>query len=393
MGRSLALEPFRALRYAPERVSDLGAVTSPPYDMLDEETTDALRRIEPHNVVRLTLDPDGPESAAHRLAGWREDGVLITDPEPALYGYERRVDDRLVQRGLLGVLGLRDPSERIVLPHENVMPGPVAGRLALLRATETNLEPLFLTYDGAGGVTREVLADPGPDLISAAVAGPAGGSVAEGVGPDEHRIWRIDDPAVIAAISADLRGRRALIADGHHRYAAARALQAERGGDGPWNSVLTLLVDHGRYPPLLGAIHRVVPGLDPRTVLRAAAESSIETFPATAGTAPEDAVLITDGRAWFRLAPPATGGLPVHTVDDVLLRTRLDIPEDGVRYVHDRPNAIRTAERDHGTAFLLPPAPADQVLALAERGLTMPRKSTSFGPKPRTGFVLRAFDN
>jgi uncharacterized protein (DUF1015 family) len=32
------------------------------------------------------------------------------------------------------------------------------------------------------------------------------------------------------------------------------------------------------------------------------------------------------------------------------------------------------------------------VLELAAEGVRMPRKSTSFGPKPRTGLVLRTFD-
>ena len=38
-----------------------------------------------------------------------------------------------------------------------------------------------------------------------------------------------------------------------------------------------------------------------------------------------------------------------------------------------------------------PVAVAD-VLALAADGERMPRKSTSFGPKPRTGLVLRLLD-
>lgn len=394
MARHLALEPFRAVRYAPERVSDLGAVTSPPYDMLDDDAVAALRRAEPHNVVRLTLDPDGPEAAARRLASWRSEGVLITDPEPALYGYERRVDDRVVQRGLLGALALRDPTERVVLAHENVMPGPVAGRLALLRETEANLEPLLLTYDGVGGEIREILAEPGEDLVDASTPRMPD-SVDRSSAHDEHRIWRIDDPEIIATIATDLRDRRALIADGHHRYAAARALRAERGTPGPWDSVLALLVDHGRYPPHVGAIHRAVGGISLETVTRVTAGSfqSTPTVPTAAQDIPPDAAVVTDGRQWIRLTPPPGDGLPVHAVDDTLLRTLLGIPEEGVRYVHDLRAAVRAAERDEGVAFLLPAARAHDVLELASRDRTMPRKSTSFGPKPRTGLVMRTFDS
>ena len=35
----------------------------------------------------------------------------------------------------------------------------------------------------------------------------------------------------------------------------------------------------------------------------------------------------------------------------------------------------------------------ETVRQLAEYGVTMPRKSTSFGPKPATGLVLRTLDD
>ena len=37
--------------------------------------------------------------------------------------------------------------ERQVLPHERTHAGPKEGRLRLLRATRTQLEPIFLLYD------------------------------------------------------------------------------------------------------------------------------------------------------------------------------------------------------------------------------------------------------
>ena len=59
----------------------------------------------------------------------------------------------------------------------------------------------------------------------------------------------------------DLAGRQALIADGHHRYAAYRRVQAARhapaSGPGPWDFGLALLVDLRTHAPEVGAIHRV----------------------------------------------------------------------------------------------------------------------------------------
>lgn len=83
----------------------------------------------------------------------------------------------------------------------------------------------------------------------------------------------------------------------------------------------------------------------------------------------------------------------------VLHATLLDhiwhIPEDDparIAYIHDTAATVRKAERDGGTAVLLHPVREEVVRDLARQGVTMPRKSTSFGPKPASGLVLRALD-
>jgi uncharacterized protein (DUF1015 family) len=71
----------------------------------------------------------------------------------------------------------------------------------------------------------------------------------------------------------------------------------------------------------------------------------------------------------------------------------LDPTDARVRYVHDAPGAVRAAVRSGGTAVLMRPVDVGQVLAIAAQGERMPRKSTSFGPKPRTGLVLRLLED
>jgi uncharacterized protein (DUF1015 family) len=44
-----------------------------------------------------------------------------------------------------------------------------------------------------------------------------------------------------------------------------------------------------------------------------------------------------------------------------------------------------------GTAVISNPASFEAVIQIAVHGERVPRKSTSFGPKPRTGLVLRTF--
>src|SRR3712207_6246166 len=80
----LVLTPFRALRYDTTTAGDLSALTSPPYDVIDEDGVRALEAASEHNVVRLILprdEPDAPQDryarAAQTLSQWRAEGVLV----------------------------------------------------------------------------------------------------------------------------------------------------------------------------------------------------------------------------------------------------------------------------------------------------------------------------
>jgi len=63
--------------------------------------------------------------------------------------------------------------------------------------------------------------------------------------------------------------------------------------------------------------------------------------------------------------------------------------EDDVLIQHDAAEAV--AAVGGGTAVILNPVPFEAVREIAEHGERVPRKSTSFGPKPLTGLVLRTF--
>ena len=292
----LVLAPFRGVRYAEDRVSGLAQVTSPPYDVIAADNEHQLMAADPHNVVRLILprhragEPGSPyEDAATELRSWLGGGILVPDAEPALYVYEQVAVDEvgqpdwtrdIVQRGLIGALGLLPYQAGVVQPHEAVTPGPVSGRRQLMEATRANLEPIFLLYrggDGRAGRSIVVEVASRPPLSEARTR--------DGL---RHRLWAITDPGELAAIAADLAPRTALIADGHHRYAAYLQVQERlraADGAGPWDLGLALLVDSDAYPPRVGAIHRVIDGLVPEVAARLA-ESAFTVRELPGGTAP-----------------------------------------------------------------------------------------------------------
>ncbi|MFG1710258.1 DUF1015 family protein [Nonomuraea sp. M3C6] len=532
----LVLRPFRGVRFA---VEDPAKVTSPPYDLISDADVDTLLGSHPNNVVRLILPcsprtqpsatpyPDArtppdltthestrtqptatteptahaapqaqPEtpfppieaplearyaSARDTLRAWLDSGVLVPDDVPALYVYEQSGPD-VLQRGLIGDVGLADPGQRIILPHEDVLPGPIADRLALMSTTEANLEPIFLLYDGANGTATHLV-----DEVAVKRRPLVSAHTEDGL---THRLWAITDTTEIAAINADLHHRQALIADGHHRYATYRVLQRQEhathralqdqppaptsttsdarppstasdtqppltasgtrrqqpadaaqraqpsadtasersdlGGRpvpeavepavGPWDFGLALLVDSAAYPPDLQAIHRVIPGLplaeatarargswrvrdyDDLAQGLAALEEAVEPSFLLAG---EDGThLLTDpDPVQLARAMPADhsdrwNSLNTSVLTEFVLPKVWGMRDDDqtVRIVHHNAEAaVKLALRTGGTAVILKPLAVDDVLAIAAGGERVPRKSTSFGPKPRTGLVLRTF--
>ncbi|MGW5392175.1 DUF1015 family protein [Streptomyces koyangensis] len=409
----LHLEPFQGTRYCLDRVDSLAAVTSPPYDVVVRP--DGLLHLEsadPHNIVRLIL-PQGDtregadRRAADTLAEWLASGILTQDDKPALYVYEQRKGE-LLQRGVIGSLLLSPPAEGVVLPHEDVMPHIVEERAALLRATAANLEPLLLSYrsepgsSGTGDVMDRTVQLP-PLLTTTTEDGFC------------HRLWSVTDPMEIAAVQVDLGEHQALIADGHHRWATSLRIRAEHPSPSPWDYGLVLLVDTARHPLQVRAIHRLLHHLSPASALSALASSfrvrridgslaaamealSTASAEGTAFVLAGDGFHLIDRPDQALLDRTVPGDRPElwRTLDATVLHSTLidhlwQVPDSSqhIAYIHDTAAAVEQAERNGGTAVLMHPVQEEVVRDLARQGVMMPRKSTSFGPKPATGLVFR----
>ncbi|MDX3375801.1 DUF1015 domain-containing protein [Streptomyces sp. ME02-6991-2A] len=413
--QGLRLIPFRGLRYVPERVGSLAAVTSPPYDVVVRP--DGLHHLEsadPHNIVRLILPQadtaeDRHRQAARTLDQWLAEGVIAPDPAPTLYVYEQR-NDEILQRGLIGALALSPAADGIVLPHEDVMDDIVADRAELMRTMQAHLEPLLLTYrsdgaeEGAAAVIERTAER--PPLLST--------TTEDGF---HHRLWAVTDPAERIAIETDLARHQALIADGHHRWATYLRLQREQSAPGPWDFGLVLLVDTTRHPLQVRAIHRLLRGLPVARALEGLAGlfrvRTVEgplprALDALADAAAEGNAFLLAGDGGFHLVDRPEPALLARTIrtnrpeawrtlDATVLHSALlddvwripDAPEH-IGYIHDTEAAVEQAERLGATAVLMHPVREEVVRDLARQGVTMPRKSTSFGPKPATGLVMRS---
>ncbi len=415
-----ALRPLRALRYDSTRV-DLGDVVAPPYDVISPADREALMRRSEYNVVRLEL-PDSPGEAARLLHRWQQEGVLARDHEPALWWHEQRFTgpdgvDR-TRAGFFSAVRLSAYDEGRVRPHERTHAHARQGRLELLRATATNISPIFALYDDPEGVPRAAL-HPGeraPDME----ATDADGTV--------HRFWRIADPVAVADAQAALADREILIADGHHRYETAlayRAEQRERDGDPPddrdYDFVLMYLANlHGEglaiYPT-----HRVVmaerevdprflsafavrelpPGTSPRDLERELNEIDPGTVAFGLWRGPRQPPVIARVRDSSTVmmampgAPKALRSIDAAVLEALVLAPLLGLDADQflttdqVRYVRGLDAAVSLVDTgEASSAFLLRAPAVEQVQAVAATGRVMPQKSTYFFPKLATGFLL-----
>ncbi|MFL5925524.1 MAG: DUF1015 family protein [Gaiellaceae bacterium] len=335
------VRPFRALRYDPAVAGPLEHLVAPPFDVISDEQRRAYLARSPYNVVHLTL-PDSEERAAADLADWRTRGVLVSDDE--LYwwiaqGYVGPDGVARTREGFAASVPVTRYDERQVLPHERTHAGPKEGRLRLLRATRTQLEPIFLLYDD-----DPVFSRPGGEPVVDVEEG--------GV---RTRMWPI--VATERTIDTPL-----LIADGHHRYETAVAYREEN----PEATHTFAVLVSSRAPGLeIFPTHRLV--------------QAVGDVPGYEVDGPRDGVTLYRGGRYLR----------VRSEDDFGPRVVESLSPEGVTYTASADEAIATVDRgEAAAAFLLQPVTTEQVARFAEAGEVMPQKSTFFYPKLTSGLLF-----
>ncbi|HEX6311926.1 MAG TPA: DUF1015 domain-containing protein [Acidimicrobiia bacterium] len=414
--------PFAGIRYDAGRLAgsagpaaDLRSVAAPPYDVIDEDERAQLEAADPHNAVRLLLPRDATDCDRYRVAAdafsaWQAAGVLVADPEPRFYLYRMDFDDEDGRprhtRGVIGALGLptADPAgTATVMPHERTHPKAKSDRLALLRATRANLDPIWC-LSLAPGLTQLLDADAEP--LARCVD----------TGGVRHELRAL--PGALDGVSAAIGGAPLLIADGHHRFETACTYSDEvaRTGiaDPGAGRIMAFVVELSDDELCVRAIHRVLSGIghaDLRTSLAAAFEVR------DAGPSTSDGVttlrhrMVRDGglglvdRSGLALLVPRPGALgpalagvdaPLRAVDATLFEVGVQ-PQLGataeVAYRDDAAVAAALVEKGAAdAAVLLRPVTVPQIREAAFAGVRMPPKTTFFHPKPRTGMVFRSLD-
>ena len=364
--------------------------------------------------IDLPIGIDPYANAERLLEAWREEGVIVRDEQPALWplvqdymgpdGQARR------RTGFLARVRVEDYGPGRIRPHERTHPGPKEDRLRLTRATKANLSPIFSLFaDPDGAVTGA--------LAQALTAEPWGKAIDDD--GTVNRMWRMEDPATIAAVHDAMQGVELLIADGHHRYETARVYAEEIGGDGPQRYVLMCLVALEDPGLTVFPTHRLLRDLRPdqqeslANALRR--DFDLRRLDSTAELVPPHGQPVSLGyidahsrQPWMltlkdqAIADSALADhaepyrrLDTAVLEALILKGALGMTDDdidhlaGLGYARDFDQALELVQDgDYDAAFFVAATPIEAVRAVAASGESMPPKSTYFFPKVPTGLLF-----
>ncbi len=415
------VQPLRTLRYEPSAVGSLEDVIAPPYDVIDSDERAQLLERSPFNVVEIDLPEavnggDPYEHARDTLDEWRRDGVVVTEPEPAMWALEQSYTapdgGERTRRGFFARVRVEDYGAGRIRPHERTHPGPKEDRLRLTRATRANLSPIFSLFPDPDNAASDALAK--------ATNGDPFGTASDSDGT-RNSLWRIGEPELIAELQGAVADAELLIADGHHRYETARIYADEVGGDGEHRYVLMFLCSLSDPGLTVFPTHRLLSNLQDPAVqekLGAALKRDFEVerieaeeLEPPASETVQFGYMDSHFKQPFRLtlkdqsiADEALPGMPepyrkldTAVLEALILRGALGMSEDDISHlnglgysknIEDARAGIESGDWDAG--FFMRATPVEQVREVAEAGESMPPKSTYFYPKVPTGLVFNS---
>ncbi len=431
------IQAFRGIRYNLGRVGSLADVVTPPYDVIGPELQDRFYKQHPQNFIHIDLNRIEPADddevnnrytrAARFYKQWRDEGVLVTEADPAVYVYHQEFSyagTTYVRRGFMARQRVTRFGEGQVFPHEETLPAAKVDRLMLTVVTKANLSPIFGLY-------------PDPDceaqnLLESAVADKTPLVATDHLGV-VHRLWPLTDVAAIAKLSAVMGPKPIFIADGHHRYETACNYRQQVYDSGflsaehPANYTLMMCVAMDDPGLIVMPTHRLFRGIPAMTADELAGKLAPCFTTRPAGQGPDAAPSVwedietggsqnaiglytqKDGR-WLiasltnagkaRMAEVAKdhseawqslGVSLLHRLimDDLLGCKELPKPTY-VHLIEEVVDGLRTGE--YPLAAVVMPATVEDVRTISMGGERMPAKSTYFYPKLLSGLVINPLE-
>jgi uncharacterized protein (DUF1015 family) len=373
--------PFDAQLVRPDLAE---RVVVPSFDAMSPEQRHAVRDTEPLSFLHAMHSPGEGALARSRdgLDRLLAEGVYPRRLDQALFVY-RLTNRHHAETGIVCAV----PASSFapggdVLSHEDTRPEMVSHLAYYLREVRVSSSPVKTVFSTTPAIDRLL-----GEVTAADPALRAGD-------PSDlcQELWPITEGEHIAeVVRAFDEVDRAYITDGHHRSAAALAV----GPDTP--VLVALFPDHDVRIVQFNRLVRPVSDTSRVHAWLTAAEAVRADHPPS-DLSPGELGVYVDG-GWWRATLPRVAGEPPETLDPAVLQTAVLGPTLGVDDPGGDPRLsfvpgavpLEQLERraaDDGVAFAMAPVTMDEVKAVADRGRSMPPKSTYFEPKPRSGLLL-----
>ncbi|MBT8208783.1 MAG: DUF1015 domain-containing protein [Acidimicrobiia bacterium] len=399
---------IRALDAYVPRPDVAGDVVSPPISSIDAATTegDAIHPLSFRRVMRPPEDPQTGEVDDETLVDsglWLRDliehDVFVHHARPALFVY-RLTTDLATTTGLVADVSVRALEADRVRRHEDTVADSELTVTRHTRLIGAYGDPVALAHASTPDINRAIA------------------RVMDGSQPDldfedgdiRQQLWAVtNEPTVDELLDAYNALEKIYITDGHHRsaaaarYAAVHRAAGTPGDDHEWflgalfsEDQVRILefnrcvddtqgIDHDEFVRRLGATFRV--------------EEVSSADAARPGQRGDLGLRLADRWFHLRVLPEFVSSDPYDSLDAVILQDHILAPllgiddprrDERLRFIGGRDAFAALAECSIG--FALFPTSIQQVMEIADRGLTMPPKSTWFEPKLRGGIVVRLLD-
>lgn len=404
---------FQALRPIQEKAADVAAL---PYDVVNREEAKKIGDENPFSFLHvdrpeMDLEPGIDlydervyEKARENLMEMEKKGILIQDKTSCYYIYEL-VRKGKTQTGIVGCASIDDYRNGVVKKHELTREDKEQDRIHHVDSCNANTGPIFLACRYPENLLK--LMNEWKTSHKA---------VYDFTEEDEitHRVWVIDEPAVISSVKEEFAGIDSLyIADGHHRAASAVKVGLKRREQNPgytgeeeFNYFLSVVFPYDQLCIL--PYNRVVRDLNGLTVkaFLAAMKFHFELmlmpgFPCKP-VEKHCMGMYVDGQ-WYHLKAwpdvyekkDVVGQLDVSILQEKVLSPILGIEDprtdQRISFVggnHKAAELAKLADETGGVAFVMYPTFMEDLMKIADESKLMPPKSTWFEPKLRSGLFI-----
>lgn len=408
------IRPFMGIRPTEEYAE---AVAALPYDVMNSEEARTMVKGKPYSFLHIDkaeIDlPKGTDAysdavyakAKENLENMIAEGVFTQDLLPNLYIYRLTMNGKS-QTGLVACTSIDEYLNGTIKKHELTRADKEEDRIRHVDTLNANTGPIFLAYKN--NETARVIIEgwkaankPVYDFVSE-----------DGIG---HTVWVVDSDTEIGILVDSFRQVANLyIADGHHRNASAvkvglkrRAAKELYSGEEEYNYYLSVLFPADELKIL--DYNRVVKDLNGHTAEEFLAlltpKFEVTPYLGEAQFHPENPHqfgMYLEGK-WFSLtakkeivSDDPVLGLDVSILQKEVLEPLLAIGDPrtdkridfigGIRGLKELEKRVDSGEMK--LAFSLYPTSMNELMDVADAGLTMPPKSTWFEPKLRSGLFL-----